>query len=251
MRPCTKRSHANWPIARTNAKLRSREYHHSFSHIFEIRNCSSSFQPHGIKHSRSQYRHHDKTAYLLSLIIKNKGSVFVSQVLHEVAEILGMYLKHATTKLAQTIGVLEGAHATIKTSLKMASVEYKVQWHKCLPIATLTYNTTYASSTDFEPHRVFRGSFPHNILDHNLGLRFNPNIAPTTDFADDLLRRNRILYNKTKNNVMHSFIKYKKYYDKKARASPLKGEFYCLTHQPKADHHGSKIPFRDFRWIGF
>ena len=36
-----------------------------------------------------------------------------------------MNLKHATTKHAQTIGVLERAHATIKTSLKMASGEYR------------------------------------------------------------------------------------------------------------------------------
>ena len=109
-------------------------------------------------------------AYLPTLIITDKGSVFVSQVIHEVAEILGIYLKHATTKRAQTIGVLERAHATIKISLKMASGEYRKQWHKYLPIAILNYNTTYHSSIDCEPSRVFHGRVPHNILDHKLGL---------------------------------------------------------------------------------
>ena len=37
---------------------------------------------------------------------------------------------------------------------------------------------------------------------------------------------------------------------KKAKASPLKEKDYCFILQPKADHQGSKIPFRDFRWIG-
>ena len=189
-------------------------------------------------------------AYLPTLIITDKGSVFVSQVIHEVAEILGINLKHATTKHAQTIGVLERAHATIKTSLKMASGEYRKQWHKYLPIAILNYNTTYHSSIDCEPSRVFHGRVPHNILDHKLGLRFNPNITPTTDFAEELLRRTKILYDKTKKNVMQSYIKYKRYYDKKAKASPLKEKDYCFILQPKADHQGSKIPFRDFRWIG-
>ena len=189
-------------------------------------------------------------AYLPTLIITDKGSVFVSQVIHEVAEILGINLKHAATKHAQTIGVLERAHATIKTSLKMASGEYRKQWHKYLPIAILNYNTTYHSSIDCEPSRVFHGRVPHNILDHKLGLRFNPNITPTTDFAEELLRRTKILYHKTKKNVMQSYIKYKKYYDKKAKASPLKEKDYCFILQPKADHQGSKIPFRDFRWIG-
>ena len=54
-------------------------------------------------------------ACLPTFNITDKGSVFVSQVIHEVAEILGINLKHATTKQAQTIGVIELAHATIKT----------------------------------------------------------------------------------------------------------------------------------------
>ena len=188
-------------------------------------------------------------AYLPTLNITDKGSVFVSQVIHEVAEILGINLKHATTKHAQTIGVLERAHATIKTSLKMASGEYRKQW-QYLPIAILNYNLTYHSGIDCEPSRVFHGRVPHNILDHKLGLRFNPNIAPTTDFAEELLRRTKILYDKTKKNVMQSYIKYKRYCDKKAKASPLKEKDSCFILQPKADHQGSKLPFRDFRWIG-
>ena len=123
-------------------------------------------------------------AYLPTLIITDKRSVFVSQVIHEKAEILGINLKHATTKHAQTIGVLERTHAIIKTSLIMASGEYRKQWHKFLPIAILRYNTTYHSSIDCEPSRVFQGSVPHKILDHKLGLRFNPKTVPTTDFAE-------------------------------------------------------------------
>ena len=155
-------------------------------------------------------------AYLPTLNKTDKGSVCASQVIHEVAEILGTNLKHATTKHAQFIGVLERAHATIKTSLKMASGEYRKQWHKYLPIAILNYNTTYHSSIDCEPSRVFHGRVPHNILDLKPGLRFNPNIAPNTDFAEELLRRTKHLYDKTKKNAMQSYIRYKRYYDKKA-----------------------------------
>ena len=49
---------------------------------------------------------------------------------------------------------------------------------------------------------------------------------------------------------MQSYIKYKRFYDKKAKASPLKEKDYCFILQPKADLQGSKIPIRDFRWIG-
>ena len=132
-------------------------------------------------------------AYLPTVITTDKGSVFVSQVIHELAEILGINSNHATTKHAQTIGVLERAHATIKTSLKMTSGEYRKHWHKYLPIANLNHNTTYHSSIDCEPSRVFHGRVPHNIQDGKLGLRFTPNIAPTTSFPEELLRKTKIL----------------------------------------------------------
>ena len=49
---------------------------------------------------------------------------------------------------------------------------------------------------------------------------------------------------------MQSYLKYKEYYDRKAKASPLMQNDYCFILQPIADHQGSKIPFREFRWTG-
>ena len=128
-------------------------------------------------------------AYLPTPVTIDKGSVFVSQFIHEIAEILGIKLKHATTKHVQTIGVLKRAHVTIKTSL--AASEHKKQCHKYLAIAILTYNTTYHSSIDCESRLVFHGRVPHRILDNKLELKFNYKIAPSTDFAEDLLRRKK------------------------------------------------------------
>ena len=47
---------------------------------------------------------------------------------------------------------------------------------------------------------------------------------------------------------MQSYLKYKEYYDRKAKAAPLHQGDYCFILQPLADHQGSKIPFREFRW---
>ena len=49
---------------------------------------------------------------------------------------------------------------------------------------------------------------------------------------------------------MPSYLKYKEYYDRKAKATPLQEKDYCFVLQPKADSQGSKISFRNFRWIG-
>ena len=109
---------------------------------------------------------------------------------------------------------------------------------------------SHKGSQMVETSRVFHGRVPHNILDYKVGLRFNPIIASTTDFAEEFFQRTKIIYDKTKKNVMRLYIKYKRYYDKKAKTSPLKEKDYCYIMQPKADHQRSKIPCRDFRWNG-
>ena len=180
----------------------------------------------------------------------DKGTAFTSTIIAEVTQILGITLKCATTKHPQTIGKLERTHASLKTNLKMACGEYRRQWHKYLPLAVLNYNTSYHASIGCEPTRVFHGRIPHNILDHKLANNPNEQINPTTEFAEEIQNRTKILIDKTKQNIMQSYIKYKEYYDRKAKAAPLKEKEYCFVLQPKADNQGSKIPFRDYRWVG-
>ena len=92
-----------------------------------------------------------KHSYLPTTLITDKGSAFTLTILAEITVILSITLKCATTKHPQTIGKLERVHASLKTNLKMASGEYRRQWHKYLPLAVLNYNTTYHSSIGCEP----------------------------------------------------------------------------------------------------
>ena len=194
-----------------------------------------------------------KHSYLPTTLITDKSTAFTSTIIAEVTQILGITLKCATTKHPQTIGKLERTHASLKTNLKMAKMacgEYRRQWHKYLPLAVLNHNTSYHASIGCEPTRVFHGRIPFNILDHKLGNNPNEQINTTTEFAEEIQNRTKILIDKTKQNIMQSYIKYKEYYDRKAKAAPLKENDYCFVLQPKADHQGSKIPFRDYRWVG-
>ena len=191
-----------------------------------------------------------KHTYLPTTLITDKGTAFTSKLFAEVAQILGIQMKCATTKHPQTIGKLERTHASLKTNLKMASGDYRRQWHKYLPLAVLNYNTTYHATLGCEPSRIIHGRIPCNILDHKLGLYPNPKVLPTTDFADEFQRRTRILLDSTKKNIMQFYLKYKEYYDRKAKAAPLRQNDYCFILQPIADHQGSKIPFRENRWTG-
>ena len=162
-----------------------------------------------------------KHTYLPTTLITDKGSAFTSKLINETAQILGIQIRCATTKHQQTIGKLERTHASLKTNLKMASGEYRRQWHKYLPLAVLNYNTSYHSTLGCERSRIFPGRIPYNSLDHKLGHNPNPAVLPKTDFAEEFQRRTQNLLDATKKNNMQSYLKYKEYYDRKAKASPL------------------------------
>ena len=112
-----------------------------------------------------------KHAYLPTTLISDKGTAFISHVIKEVAGVLGITLKHDTTKHAQTIGLLEQSHASIKQTLKIETGERRLLWHKYINIAVLNYNTSYHTSIGCEPSRVFHGRIPYNALDLKLGIR--------------------------------------------------------------------------------
>ena len=191
-----------------------------------------------------------KHAYLPTTLISDKSTAFTSHVIKEVAGVLGISLKHATTKQAQTIGLFERSHASIKQSLKIETTERRSFWHKNISNAVLNYNTSYHSSIGCEPSRVFHGRIPYNILDLKLGIRPQKIPAPDSEIAQDVLDQTETILQDVRRNAMQAYIKYKAYYDKKANATKLKQSDYVYILQPKADHQGSKIPFTDFRWIG-
>ena len=135
-----------------------------------------------------------KHAHLPTTFISEKSTAFMFRVNKEVAGVLGITLKHATAKHAQTIGLLERSHASIKQALKIETGERRSLWHKYVSIAVLNYNTSYHTSIDCEPSRDFHGRIPYNILDLKYGLR--PRQAPflTSQIAQDLLDPAEMIY---------------------------------------------------------
>ena len=102
-----------------------------------------------------------KQAYLPTTLNLDKGTAYMSHVIQEVAGVLGITLKHATTKHAQRIGLFGQSQASIEQTLKIETSERRSWWHKYVSIAVLNYITSYHKS---EPNRVFRGRSPNKIL---------------------------------------------------------------------------------------
>ena len=60
---------------------------------------------------------------LPTLILSDEGSQFRSEVVAEITQILDTQISHASTKHAQTIGILERTLASIETALKTSTGE--------------------------------------------------------------------------------------------------------------------------------
>ena len=149
-------------------------------------------------------------AYLPTLILSDKGSQFRSEVVTEIAQILEIQISHASTKHAQTIGILERTHASIKTALKISTGERRSMWHKYVQIAVMNYNTTYHETLGCEPSTVFHGRIPYNVLDLKLGIKPKWKTTPHSDIAEQLQKQIDEVRATAKDNIMLSYLKYKK-----------------------------------------
>ena len=187
--------------------------------------------------------------YLPTTIITDKGSQFISEAVHQTTAALGIQLKHATTKHAQTIGILEKTHASLKESLKIMTGERRTMWHQFLPMAVLNYNTSYHTSLGCEPSRVFHGRVPYNVLDLKYGLKPQPPTPINHEIAEEVLQQTRQILNQRQQALMQAYVRHKRYYERKASANPLVVNDYCYALHPKAHSQATK-PFREYLWTG-
>ena len=148
-----------------------------------------------------------KHAYLPTTLISDKGTAFMSHVIEEVAGVLGITLKHATTKHAQTVGLLERSHASIKQALETETGKRRSLLHKYVIIAVVNYNTSYHTSNGCEPNRVFHGRVPYNNLELKLGVRPQQQPIPTSQIAQDVLAQTEMIHQVVRKNAMQAYIK--------------------------------------------
>ena len=115
----------------------------------------------------------------------------------------------------------------------------------------MTYNTSYRENLGCEPTTVFHGRIRYNILDIKLGLKLDWKKDNSEDLANELQKHIAEIHQAAKDNLMQSYLEYKRYYDNKATITPLRVNDYCYVFNPKADNQSRKFAFKDFIWTGF
>ena len=187
-------------------------------------------------------------AYVPQTIITDKGTAFRSNIMTEIMKTAGIKIDHATVKHAQTIGMVERFHQKLKQILKINISVGSPQWDRYVNLAVMAHNTTYHQSLKCTPSEVFHGRVPFNALDLKFG---NPLKCETTETdMTRLVDQVNDKYQQVNDNILQAYHKYKKYYDRKAQALPLKVNDYTFLLNPKLTTQFDKISFSDFKWEG-
>ena len=152
--------------------------------------------------------------FLPITLISGEGTAFMSHVIKEVAGVLGITLKHAISKHAQTIELIEPSHASIKQALKIETGDRRSLWHKYVNIATLNFHTSHHTSIACDPSGLFHGRIPSKIFDSKLGIRPRQQPTPTLQIAQGVVAQTEMIHQDVRKNAMQAYIKNNTYYDK-------------------------------------
>ena len=134
----------------------------------------------------------------------------MSQVIKEVAEVLGITLQHATTKHAKTIGMLERTHASLKKTLKIETGERRSMWHKFVNIAVWNRTFPTTQALDENPVEYFTDMF-HITSSTKKSQRGGPQRIPTpnSQISEDVLKQTEMIFHDVRKNTMPAYIEYK------------------------------------------
>ena len=190
-------------------------------------------------------------ACLPTLIFSDEGSQFRSEVVAELTQILEIQISYTSTKQAETIGILERTHASIKTASKISTGERRSIWHKYVQTAVTNYNTTYHETLGCEPSTVFHGRKPYNVVELKLGTKPKWKITPKSDIGEQLQNQIDEVRVTAKDIIMLFHLKYKNYYNRKKSAAPLKVNDCRYIFNPKADSQSTKMfAIQGCIWMG-
>ena len=186
-------------------------------------------------------------AYIPKILLTDKGSQLTSKLMKEMTTLFDIELRHATTKHAQTIGLLERTHASLKKVLKIYENRMHSDWHKYVDYAVFAHNTSRNPKTRTTPSDLFHGYTPHKAIDCRFGIAGKE--RPEFETMQQLQDRVRHLHGLQKQNILETYLKNKEHYDKKARAKPLPLHSYCLLLNPRLDTQKQRMDKMEPKWL--
>ena len=154
-------------------------------------------------------------------ILSDNGSQFVSGMMKEVARLLGIKQFHTTPYHPMANGVCERFNGTLKQMLRRMCQERPRDWDRYLPALLFAYREVPHESLGYSPFELMYGREvrgPLTVL-KELWTKEIPeeDVKTTYQYVIDLQDRLETTCQMAKTELEKSSVKYKKYFDVKAR----------------------------------
>ena len=155
-------------------------------------------------------------------IIHDRAAEFLSEVLQETAELLGMRQLPTSGGHPQTDGLVERFNRTLKQMLAKVVSKNGCDWDKQLGPVLLAYRAALHSSTNLSPFYLLYGRDPQlpTALDFRVPVSRYPTVE--TDYGQELAKELKKIREIAKSTIQKKQKEQKKFYDRRCKEVELK-----------------------------
>ena len=147
------------------------------------------------------------------LLVHDHGGEFWSDVMADLARLLGIHVSKITLHRPSSNGVCERVHSMLHTMLSKVVNNNQRNWCELTPYITYGYNTAYHSSTTFSPFFLMFLRRPRSTIELQLEMPSPAAPETTGEFVAEVSECMRQAYAVVRKELKSGFDRMKKRYD--------------------------------------
>ncbi len=177
------------------------------------------------------------------IILSDSGVEFINALFAKITKLLSVRHHRTSPYHAQSNGLLERNHATLKAIIRSQTNNVVANWPEFVPFAVFVINSSINRSTNYTPHEL--------VFGYKLALPTNLTKTPEPiynydDFYSELKFKLQTAHHRAREELLKSKLTNKKQYDKNSSISEYKvGDKVLLTNEQRLTklHHPFIGPF--------
>ena len=161
----------------------------------------------------------------------DQGKQFESHLIEEICGILKISKTRTTAYHPQCDGLVERFNRTLKHMLSTTLKDHPFDWEQRLKKVCMAYNSSIHASTGYSPHYLLFGSEARLPLDlmYDTGKHHQ---QPVQKYAADLRQHLQDAHRVVRQQLQHTHVRQKEYYDRKVHGDPHKEGDLVWLHNP-------------------
>ena len=164
-----------------------------------------------------------------SVLLSDRGSAFLSKLLKEVYELMGIKKANTTAYHPQTDGLVEQFHCTLLDMLAKTGKQSGKDLDTCLPFVLFAYRASQQASTGESPFYLLYGRDPRLPTEAMLCPVPNPTLMYTDDYITEMTKKMTRAWELARDSIQKAQARQKIQHDRHARPLTFQeGERVCV-----------------------